>query len=122
MCKQKAVLETIKQLKGRGGMTTAQVNLAEAQCEDYQEMKREILEIKNDVSELKKDNIGLNSKVDTVCAKLDLLLQQNQNKPLLKILSDLKDNKFFWFWLTIITLLVCGVSIGDLKGIFPIGG
>lgn len=122
MCKQKSVLEVIKQMKGRGSMSAAQIKLAEAQMEDYQEMKKEILEIKSDVAELKKDNIGLNGKVDTIGAKLDLLIQQSENKPLLRILSDLKDNKFFWFWIIVITLLVFGVSLSDLKGIFPFGG
>jgi len=121
MCKQKSVLETIKQMKGRGSMSAAQIKLAEAQCEDYQDMKKEILEIKNDVAELKHDNAGLNSKVDTVCAKLDLLLQQSQNKPLLKILSDLKDNKFFWFWFIFLTAVVCGVNIGDIMAFFTKG-
>lgn len=122
MCKQKSVLEVIKQMKGRGSMSAAQIKLAEAQMEDYQEMKKEILEIKSDVAELKKDNIGLNGKVDTIGAKLDLLIQQSENKPLLHILSDLKDNKFFWFWIIVITLLIFGVSLSDLKGIFPFGG
>lgn len=122
MCKQKSVLEVIKQMKGRGSMSAAQIKLAEAQMEDYQEMKKEILEIKSDVAELKKDNIGLNGKVDTIGAKLDLLIQQSENKPLLRILSDLKDNKFFWFWIIVITLLVFGVSLSDLRGILPFGG
>lgn len=121
MCKQKSVLEMIKQMKGRGSMSAAQIKLAEAQCEDYQDMKKEILEIKSDVAELKHDNAGLNSKVDTVCAKLDLLLQQSQNKPLLKILSDLKDNKFFWFWFIFLTAVVCGVNIGDIMAFFTKG-
>ena len=122
MCKQKAVLETIKQMKGRGSMSASQIKLAEAQCEDYQEMKREILEIKNDVATLKDNDIALNGKVDTIGAKLDLLIQQSENKPLLKILGELKDNKFFWFWIIIITLLVFGVSISDLKGLWTFGG
>ena len=122
MCKQKAVLETLKQIKGKGSMSASQIKLAEAQCEDYQEMKKEITEIKQDVLALKESNVSLNGKVDTIGAKLDLLIQQSENKPLLRILSDLKDNKFFWLWIVILTLLFFGVSIADLKGIFQIGG
>lgn len=121
MCKQKAVLETIKQMKGRGRMSAAQIKLAEAQIEDYQDMKKEILEIKSDVSEVKKNDADLNAKVDTIGAKLDLLIQQSENKPLLRILSELKDNKFFWFWIIVITLLFFGVSISELKGLLPGG-
>lgn len=121
MCKQKAVLETIKQMKGKGRMSAAQIQLAEAQCEDFQEMKKEILEIKSDVSELKKDNSELKGQVGSICAKLDLLIQQSQNKPLLRILSDLKDNKFFWFWFIFLTAVVCGVNIGDIMAFFTKG-
>jgi hypothetical protein len=122
MCKQKAVLETIKQMKGRGRMSASQIKLAEAQVEDYQDMKKEILEIKQDVLNLKDSNASLNGKVDTIGAKLDLLIQQGENKPLLKTLVELSNNKFFWLWLLILTLLVFGVSISDLKGLWPIGG
>ena len=122
MCKQKAVLETIKQMKGKGRMSAAQIQLAEAQCEDYQEMKKEILEIKNDVSELKKDNADIKIIVNSVVSKLDLLIQQNENRPLLKILSDLKDNKFFWFWFIFLTAVICGVNIGDIMAFFTTGG
>jgi hypothetical protein len=121
MCKQKAVLETIKQMKGRGSMSAAQIKLAEAQCEDYQEMKKEILEIKSDVSELKKDNADIKLIVNSVVSKLDLLIQQNENRPLLRILSDLKDNKFFWFWFIFITAVVCGVNISDIMAFFTKG-
>lgn len=121
MCKQKAVLETIKQMKGSGRMSAAQIKLAEAQCEDYQEMKKEILEIKSDVSELKTSYTGLNGKFDTVSAKLDLLIQQNENKPFLKILSELKDNKFFWFWIIFLTAILCGVNISDIMAFFTKG-
>ena len=118
MCKQKAVLETIKQMRGRGSMSSAQIKLAEAQCEDYQDMKKEILEVKNDVSELKKDNADIKLIVNSVSSKLDLLIQQNENKPLLKILQDLKDNKFFWFWFICLTALVCGVNISEIMMFF----
>lgn len=121
MCKQKAVLETIKQTKGHGSMSAAQIKLAEAQCEDYQDMKKEILEIKNDVSDLKKDNADLKIMVNSFGAKLDLLIQQSQNKPLLRILSDLKDNKFFWFWVIFLTAVICGVNISDIMAFFTKG-
>jgi len=121
MCKQKAVLETIKQMKGRGSMSAAQIKLAEAQCEDYQDLKKEILEIKNDVADSKKDNADIKVIVSSVVAKLDLLIQQNENRPLLKILSDLKENKYFWFWFIFLTAIICGVNISDIMAFFTKG-
>lgn len=54
MCKQAVVLETIKKMRSKGGMTASQLQLAEAQAEDYAEMKKEIQLIKTDVGDLKK--------------------------------------------------------------------
>lgn len=34
MCKSKDILETLKKTKGHGGMTKAQISLAEAQAEE----------------------------------------------------------------------------------------
>lgn len=121
MCKQKAVLETIKQMKGRGSMSAAQIKLAEAQCEDYQELKKEILEIKNDVADNKKDNAEIKVIISSVVAKLDLLIQQNENRPLLKILSDLKDNRYFWFWIIFLTAVLCGVNMSEIIAFFTKG-
>lgn len=118
MCKQKAVLETIKQMKGKGRMSAAQIQLAEAQCEDYQELKKEILEIKSDISDTKKDNADIKIIVSSLGAKLDLLIHQNENRPLLKILSDLKDNKFFWFWFIFLTAIIFGVNISEIMSFF----
>ena len=114
MCKQKVVLETIKKTKGRGGMTPAQIELAEAQTADYQELKREVIETKKTAEETK-------SELEYVRGQIDILVKNSQNKPLLRILSDLKDNKFFWFWIIFLTAVVCGVNISDIMAFFTKG-
>ena len=70
MCKQSVVLDTIKKTKGKGGMTSAQIKLAEAQSEDYADMKRELQELKTDVNEVKKEVVDV--KVEL--AKITLIL------------------------------------------------
>ena len=73
MCKQKVVLETIKKTKGRGGMTPAQIELAEAQTQDYQDLKREVMETKKTAEETK-------SEVEYVRGQIDILVKNYQNK------------------------------------------
>lgn len=115
MCKQKVVLETIKQMKGRGSMSAAQIKLAEAQCEDYQSLKKEVVDIKESVIGLKADNQEMRGM-------LKLLIEQNSERPLLSILKELSSKAWFWGWLIILTLLFFGASISELKDIIHIGG
>lgn len=111
MCRAAMVLETIKKTKGKGGMTSAQIKLAEAQSEDYADMKKEIQEIKNDVS-------NVNSKVDKVDNKVsNMEIQLAEIKGNLNILLEnsktkqkLIDNKYFWIFLTVFICLFAGVT------------
>lgn len=111
MCKAVIVLQTIKKTKGKGGMTSAQIELAEAQAEDYSEMKQEIKSIKEDLSEVKRELAGMGGK-------LDLLISQSEHKPLLQIVKELKDCRGFWIVLALLVIGYFGMNLGDLKGIF----
>ncbi len=110
MCKSATCLETIKKTKGKGGMTPAQIKLAEAQAEDYADMKQEIKSIKEDLSEVKKELAGMGGK-------LDLLISQSQNKPFLQVVKDLIGCRGFWIVLALLIIGYFGLNISDLKGI-----
>lgn len=110
MCKAATVLETIKKTKGKGGMTPAQIKLAEAQAEDYATMKAEIKEIKSDLSDVKRELAGMGGK-------LDLLISQSQNKPFLQVVKDLIGCRGFWIVLALLIIGYFGLNISDLKGI-----
>lgn len=102
MCKQKVVLETIKRTKGRGGMTPAQIQLAEAQTEDYQDLKREVMETKKTAEETK-------SELEYVRGQIDILVQNSQNKNGFILLLEIIRTKSFWTLATIATILIlCG--------------
>jgi peptidoglycan hydrolase CwlO-like protein len=111
MCRAAMVLETIKKTKSKGGMTSAQIKLAEAQSEDYADMKKEIQEIKNDVSNVnlkvdKVDNKVSNMEIQLAEIKgnLNILLENSKTK------QKLIDNKYFWIFLTVFICLFAGVT------------
>ena len=111
MCKQVTVLNTLKNTKGKGGMTAGQLQLAEAQAEDMQSMKAEIKEIKADLGEVKRELAGMGGK-------LDLLISQSEHKPFLQIIQELIKCRGFWIVLALLIIGYFGMNISDLKGIF----
>ena len=118
MCRAATVLNGIKNTAKKGGMTSAQIKLAEAQAEDYADMKREIQDIKSDVGELKKDFSEVKSELSTMRGSLDTLLQLSEHKPLLQIIKELKDCKGFWIILALIIIGIFGMDLSNLKGLF----
>lgn len=118
MCRAATVLNGIKNTAKKGGMTSAQIKLAEAQAEDYADMKREIQEIKSDVSDLKKGVTDMKSELSTMKGSLDILIQLSEHKPLLQIVKELKDCKGFWIILALIIIGYFGLDLSNLKGLF----
>ena len=110
VCKSVTVLETLKKSKGRGGLTTAQIQLAEAQAEDMQAMKKELQEVKSDISILKTDVAGINGK-------LDILIKQSENRPFLQVFKELINTKGFWLVLALIVIGIYGIDLAGLKNL-----
>lgn len=109
MCgKSRTALEVIKKTKGQGGMTKAQIQLAEEQMEDMAEMKSEIKAVKADVAELK-ENVA---KMD---GKIDILIKQSENRPLLQIIKELINTRGFWIVLALIVIGIWGIDISGLR-------
>lgn len=117
MCRQAIVLDTIKKTSKKGNMTSAQIKLAEAQSEDYAEMKREIQELKQelktDVNDVRKEVSGVKIQLAEIKGGIDILLENN------KIKSKLIDSKYFWIFLIILMTLIAGVNhLSELKELF----
>lgn len=113
MSQQQLVLDTIKKTKGKGGMTSAQIQLAEAQSEDYAEMKREIQEFKTEVKtefgDVKKEVSDVKSGLAEIKGSLNILLGQKK----------LTDNKYFWICIIVTMMLLAGVThISELVALF----
>lgn len=115
MCRASMVLDTLKKTKTKGGMTSAQIKLAEAQAEDYAEMKEEIKSIKTEISDVKQEVCDVKVQLAEIKGSLKILLENSQIK------VKLIDNKYFWIFLMLIILLFAGVThISELKGL--VGG
>ena len=109
MSQQQVVLDTIKKTKGKGGMTSAQIKLAEAQSEDYAEMKREIQELKTDIGDVKKDVSDVKNSLSEIKGNINVLLNDKK----------LTDNKYFWICIIITMMLLAGVThLSELVALF----
>lgn len=104
MCKQAVVLDTLKKTKGKGGMTSAQIKLAEAQSEDYAEMKKEIQEVKSEVTDVKKAVNVLETHLAELQGKIDIILKNSEYK------NSLLNNKYFWCFLVFVICVFAGVT------------
>ena len=102
MCKQKGFLEAIKKTRGRGGMTPAQIELAEAQCEDYRDLKQEVVEIKKTAEETK-------SELEYIRGQVDILVKESQNKNGFVLALEIIRTKSFWTFATVVSVIyLCG--------------
>lgn len=121
MCKAKLVLETIKNTKGRGGMTPAQLQLAEAQSEDYQQMKKEIGELKTDMSEIKNGFNNFSEELAYVKGRVDMIVDNMHKKGFMELLLEMISKKGFWALLIIgSTIYLCGkygIAVKDVVGV-----
>ena len=109
MCKQKVVLETIKKTKGRGGMTPAQMQLAESQAEDYQTMKKEIVEIKEDLGKLNDSVELVKNEQNYIRGQVDFLVANSTAKTGMQLILELIRTKSFWTLAIIVSVLYfCG--------------
>lgn len=83
-------------------MTPAQIELAEAQTEDYQDLKREVIETKKTAEETK-------SELGYVRGQIDILVKNSQNKNSFILFLEIIRTKSFWTLATIATVLIlCG--------------
>lgn len=104
MCKQAVILDTLEKTEDKGGMTAAQIKLAEAQAEDYADMKKELQELKTDVNDMKKDVSDVKVQLAKITGNIEILLENS------KIKSKLIDNKYFWIFLILVVCLFAGVT------------
>lgn len=113
MCKQAIVLDTIKRTKDKGGMTSAQIKLAEAQSEDYADMKKEIQELKTEVADVKKEINAVNIQLAKMVGNIDIILKNSEVK------STLLNSKYFWIFLTVFICIFAGVThLSDIAKFF----
>lgn len=83
-------------------MSPAQIQLAEAQTEDYKTLRLEVMETKKTSEETR-------AELSYVRGQIDLLVKNSQNKNFLVIVLELIRTKSFWTLTILVTILYfCG--------------
>lgn len=87
--------------------------------EDNKKMEERMAEVEKKITSLEQKVDGVEKKVDTMqdsVERLSALVEAsiNQKQSFVKLLSELKDNKWFWIWVLIVTVIIAGVPLESL--------
>ena len=126
MCRQDVALEMLKAQPRKGGLSTGQIKLAEAQAADFKSQKGEIKMLGERMTNVEKRLETLENTVVTGFAELKKMLEEH-NKPrtLFEKIVALQDHKYFWITIIITVLALAGllgVPLTEFKGVFGIFG
>lgn len=120
MTKSEGALNAISGLGS--SIPKAQKVLFATLVEDSKKMEERMATMEQKMSKLEQKFDGIEKKVDTMqdsMERLSVLVETaiNQKQSLLKLICDLKDNKWFWIWVLIVTVIVSGVPLESLVNI-----
>lgn len=90
--------------------------------EDNKKMEERMATMENKMNILEQKVDGIEKKVDSVSDSVERLstlieASMNQKQSFIKLLSELKDNKWFWIWILIVTVIIAGVPLENIVGI-----
>ena len=108
MCEQKTVLETLKAMPKKGGLSKATIMLAEAQAKDFVKMEQRMGNVEERLE-------SVEEKLDTVDDKLNdvLVILNNQASPW-KAIKELLSNKLVIIGLFVLISVLCGVPLSEV--------
>lgn len=120
MTKSEGALNAINGLGN--SIPKAQKVLFSSIVEDNKKMEEKMAIMEKRMSSLEQKVDGIEKKVDSVSdsvERLTVLVEAsiNQKQSFIKLLSELKDNKWFWIWILIVTVIVAGVPLENLAGL-----
>lgn len=133
MCRQDVALEMLKAQPRKGGLSTGQIKLAEAQAADFKSQKGEIKMLGERMTNLEKDfailkeeqRLGFENVNKQIGELKSLIIEQAKPRTLFDKIIALQGHRYFWITL-IITILVLagllGVPLTEFKGVFGIFG
>lgn len=126
MCRQDVALEMLKAQPRKGGLSSGQIKLAEAQAADFKSQKGEIKMLGERMTNVEKRLETLENTVVTGFAEIKKMLeQQNKPKTLFEKIIALQEHKYFWITLIVSMLILgalFGVPVTGFNGILGIGG
>lgn len=87
--------------------------------EDSKKMEERMATMEQKMNNLEQKFDGMEKKVDTMqdsIERLSTLIEAsiNQKQSFVKLLGELKDNKWFWIWILIVTVIIAGVPLENL--------
>lgn len=120
MTKSEGALTAISEIGNK--IPKAQKILFESIIEDNKKMEKRMAEVERKISGLEQKVDGVEKKVDAMqdsVERLAALVEAsiNQKQSFIKLLSELKDNKWFWLWVLIVTVIIAGVPLESLVGL-----
>jgi len=119
MCVSVEVLEKIKKTRGQGGMTKSQLMLAEAQAKDVEAMKTEMKNLNVRMDDFDDKLSGVVNRLASFEGKLDLLIKQSENRPVMVLIKELINSKGFWIVLGLIVIGIYGIDMAGVKELLP---
>lgn len=109
MCKQRAVLKKIRKM---GKVNGFDVELAEAQMQDYVTLKHDVDSVKESVAEIKTEQAIQSGKLDLIIQRLNGPVEQERKDGIIwgEIRTALKSWKG---WVIIILFIMCIAMSGE---------
>lgn len=105
---QRSALDMILAQPKRGGMSKSAILLHQKQCEDFEQMQKEINLIKDDIQHVKTQQDQMHQKLDSI-----ILLVQSKSS-FLENLKEIVNNKVFLYLLITLMCALFGVSVGEI--------
>ena len=113
MCKQRVALEMIESQPEHWGMSEGAMFIHEKQCEDFEAMQKEINEIKNDVSVIKRTQENVIKTTAEMNKKIDDLTNLVERKSSFwGNVKEMLGNKIVTYSLCVIFIAVLAISVG----------
>lgn len=119
MCRQETALEILKSQKNKGGLSSGQIKLTEAQIADFKEQnvrhEKDMEKIQARMTNIEKKVDSLDKKVDAVDGKIDQVLQAlSKEQSSVLLLKSVLGNKVFLYILITLLCAAFGVSVGEV--------
>lgn len=120
MCRQETALEILKSQKNKGGLSSGQIKLTEAQIADFKEQnvrhEKDMEKIQARMTNIEKKVDSLDKKVDAVDEKLDKVSEAlgKEKCPFVESLKTILSNKVFLYLLVTVMCAAFGISVGEV--------
>ena len=133
MCRQDVALEMLKAQPRKGGLSSGQIKLAEAQAADFKSQKGEIKMLGERMTNVEKELRVIKEEQQVIKEEQKrgfeelkrLIIEQSKPRTLFEKIVALQEHKYFWITLIVALIILgalFGVPVTGFNGILNIGG